>query len=173
MGKKIADPIQGKLRIRQALLMLLAIVVASLSLGIWRTSLFKSLDDSIHDLLLDSSISASTSKRIFLVLVDDESLRQFGPWPFDRSLWAKLITVLGSAKSRWIAFDIIFSSKDIERPGGDRAFIDAVRQSGKVILPCYYKSRKILVPETGLLEERWEEEGPFPELAEVSAAGET
>ncbi|OPA97064.1 ATPase [Pseudomonas fluorescens] len=71
--------------------------------------------------------------RILLVTIDDQSLKQLGPWPWPRSLHADLIDRLSAAQPAGIMFDVIFSE-----PGDaadDRRLADAVCNAGNVLLP--------------------------------------
>jgi len=99
-----------------------------------------------------------------IVDIDDDSLEQFGQWPWPRSLLAKLVTQLDKMGAAAIAFDILFLEPDRttpsrivsemneigaddpivarfkELPDHDQLFADAVKQ-GHVVLIFALRSK--------------------------------
>src|SRR4051812_6436179 len=73
-----------------------------------------------------------TSGQIVLVKIDDKSLEQVGHWPWPRRYHARLADRLTAAGARKILFDVTFTGAT--NPTDDRAFADAMRRSGRVIL---------------------------------------
>ena len=73
------------------------------------------------------------SGEIVIVKIDDQSLRSVGNWPWSRAAHAKLVDRLTAMGARQIAFDIYFAFR--ADPAGDRAFAEAIKKSGRVILP--------------------------------------
>jgi adenylate cyclase len=93
-----------------------------------------------------------------VVDIDDDSLEQFGQWPWPRTLLAKLVTQLDKQGAAAIAFDILFLEPDRttpsrivtemseiaaddpvvarfkEFPDHDQAFADAIKQSHVVLI---------------------------------------
>ncbi len=56
------------------------------------------------------------------VEIDDESIRQFGQWPWPRRTMARLVETLGNANAAAICFDVLFSEPDragVSDPGPD------------------------------------------------------
>ncbi|HYM73997.1 MAG TPA: adenylate/guanylate cyclase domain-containing protein [Stellaceae bacterium] len=53
---------------------------------------------------------------IRIIDIDDESLRQYGQWPWSRSLDAQLIDKLREAGAAVVAFDIVFAEADRTSP---------------------------------------------------------
>src|ERR1700730_14914360 len=51
-----------------------------------------------------------------VVDIDDDSLEQFGQWPWPRTLLAKLVTQLDKMDAAVIAFDILFLEPDRTTP---------------------------------------------------------
>jgi len=64
------------------------------------------------------------------VVIDDQTLRQLGRFPFDREVYAKLLDRLKEAGAKVVAFDILF----IEPTPSDKIFSEAMKKFGKVIL---------------------------------------
>ncbi|HEX8937618.1 MAG TPA: EAL domain-containing protein [Sphingomicrobium sp.] len=69
---------------------------------------------------------------IVLVLVDDESLRQVGNWPWARHVDAKLIDNLSAAATKRIFLDMNLSFPST--PGDDNALAAAIQRAGRVTL---------------------------------------
>ncbi|HXE73839.1 MAG TPA: adenylate/guanylate cyclase domain-containing protein, partial [Candidatus Nitrosotenuis sp.] len=88
-----------------------------------------------YDLRLGMSLPRAPSDKIHLVTIDSASLEQLGRWPWKRTLHAELIRGLSRAGARVIAFDVSFAGTSGEgREAEDQALIQAVRDSGRVVL---------------------------------------
>jgi EAL domain-containing protein (putative c-di-GMP-specific phosphodiesterase class I)/CHASE2 domain-containing sensor protein len=72
------------------------------------------------------------SGKIVVIKVDDQSLRQFGNWPWPRRYQAKLVDRLTAAGADRIFYDINFSFAS--NAADDRAFADSLARSGRVTL---------------------------------------
>lgn len=58
-----------------------------------------------------------TSRPVVIVDIDEESLREYGQWPWARTLIADLLSRLYEAGSIAVAFDVIFAEPDRLSPG--------------------------------------------------------
>ncbi len=76
---------------------------------------------------------------ITIVVVDDDSLKAFGQWPWPRSIHAAFLGVLLRYKPQMVFFDMLFT-EDGPKPEDDELFARAVKKSGNVILPFFYRS---------------------------------
>lgn len=79
---------------------------------------------------------------LLLVVIDDESLQTLGRFPFDRTIYARLLNKLKEAGAKVVVFDILF----IEPTPSDEKFAEAIRRFGKVILgvsPSFKSEAKI------------------------------
>jgi diguanylate cyclase len=74
----------------------------------------------------------NASGQVVVIKVDDESLRQYGNWPWPRRLQAQLVDRLNAAKVHRVVYDINFSFAST--PGDDAAFAAAIERSGRVTL---------------------------------------
>ncbi|MGR9046416.1 MAG: CHASE2 domain-containing protein [Gammaproteobacteria bacterium] len=72
---------------------------------------------------------------VVIVAIDAASLAELGSWPWPRRIHAKMVEILTRAGAKAIIFDVVFAEPDRGDSDSDRAFIDAVRSSGRVILP--------------------------------------
>ncbi|MBZ5719025.1 MAG: CHASE2 domain-containing protein [Acidobacteriia bacterium] len=96
--------------------------------------------------------------RAVLVLIDDDSLQQFGRWPWSRVLLAQLNTNLAKAGAGVIGLDILLSEP--QSPEADASLRESLQASG----------RTVLVDEIGTFADgpHWIE--PLPEFAEAAGA---
>jgi diguanylate cyclase (GGDEF)-like protein len=72
---------------------------------------------------------------IIIVGIDQKSLDDLGPWPWSRRRHGELTRRLMHAGARMILIDLLFATPDPSDPDGDAAFVQAVGESGRVVLP--------------------------------------
>jgi adenylate cyclase len=77
--------------------------------------------------------SVSVYPYISTIGIDDSSLDRLGPWPWDRSLHARMITLLKSFGVSAINLDIFFP-RPSQNPAGDQQLVQAIQDAGNVIL---------------------------------------
>lgn len=70
---------------------------------------------------------------VVVVAIDDASLGRIGRWPWPRTAHADLIDRLTSYGVKAIAYDVNFPEPS--DPGSDARLAEAVRRSGKVVMP--------------------------------------
>ena len=78
------------------------------------------------------------SGQVVIVTIDDKALREFGNWPWSRTLHARLIDRLTAEKANRIFFDINLSYP--AKPAEDRAFAEALQRSRNVTLVTRFKA---------------------------------
>ncbi len=128
-----------------------------ITLAIWQAPAVKSLCKSINLRMYDWKVSLSNSPEPFPHIVhldiDDKAVKPkemggMGPWPWDRSVHARIVRRLSEMGAKAVVFDIIFAVPgkreqgrvDLEGEGvlefsrGDLEFFDAVRTAGNVVL---------------------------------------
>lgn len=96
---------------------------------------------------------------VMLVLIDEESLRAYGRWPWSRALLAKLVSNLTEAGASVIGLDILLSEP--QSPEADRALSESLQAS----------HRAVIVDKIGSFPDgpRWIE--PLPEFARSALVG--
>lgn len=128
------------------------------TLLIWQVPAVKALCRSINLRMYDWKLSLSTPPNpnpdIVHLDIDDKAVKPvrdggFGPWPWDRSIHAKMVRRLSEMGAKAIVFDIFFGSPGskkaedgpkLEGEGvldfteGDLEFFEAVRAAGNVVL---------------------------------------
>ena len=83
-------------------------ITALLVLLVWWGDLFVRLRLQLNDVYF---LDAPVTDQIVLVAIDDASLEAYGRTPVEwsRSVFAELVTILGDAQARVVAFDILFA----------------------------------------------------------------
>jgi adenylate cyclase len=94
---------------------------------------WQTLEKRGFDLLSVATAPGTTPLPIILIAIDDASLAEVPePWPWPRSLHARLIDKLANAGAAVIAFDILFSTP--APPDEEKALAEAIARAGNVIL---------------------------------------
>ena len=75
----------------------------------------------------------SASGDVVLVAIDNEALRAIGRWPWPRRYHAQLIDRLTAAGAKRIGSDVTYETRS--DPVDDQMLADAIKRSGKVVLP--------------------------------------
>ena len=70
---------------------------------------------------------------VFIVTIDDRSLREVGRWPWPRRYHAELTDKLTAAGAKRIYFDVLFETRSDALD--DKLLVDAIGRSGRVTLP--------------------------------------
>ncbi|HEY1271844.1 MAG TPA: CHASE2 domain-containing protein [Terriglobales bacterium] len=70
--------------------------------------------------------------KVVLVTIDDQSLQQYGRWPWPRTLLAQLTHNLDQARAGTIGLDILLSEP--QSPEADQALRDALRATGRAVI---------------------------------------
>ncbi|MEK6874495.1 MAG: adenylate/guanylate cyclase domain-containing protein [Nanoarchaeota archaeon] len=104
------------------------IVVSVLSL-LYMFGAFESLSQRMHDPLFGEE---QPLPNIIILSIDDTSLQEIGRWPWNRSVFAELLTHLRTARA--VGFDVMFA----EISPDDKDFATALNNHGKVILAQEY-----------------------------------
>ena len=64
--------------------------------------------------------------------VDDEAVKQYGQWPWDRSMSARIVDRLSEMGAKVVIFDILYVSQGKSQEG-DEAFFASIKRAGNVI----------------------------------------
>ncbi len=108
----------------------LSVLVAAVFLS-WPAP-FENLDSRIYDMKMRYRDAGSVKKAIVHLDVDDKSVREFGLWPWDRELSARIVNRLSEAGAALIVFDVLYAVQ-AKRPEGDEALFQALHSSGRVV----------------------------------------
>ena len=118
-------------------------------------------DQLLYDAQLQL-LTGAASEDIVIIGIDEQSLAEFGRWPWQRDMHAKLLDRLATEKPRVVAFDIIFAEANPANPQGDRRLASAIGRNGNVVLPVLMEQRR----QGGIPTETL----PYPLFAEQAAA---
>ena len=92
------------------------------------------LDLLAYDFLAQAIDKPTTPTHSIVIAIDDNSLQQFGPWPWPRQRYAELLSKLNSAATGPIAFAILLETAD-RNPPDDDALAAQIGQAKAIILP--------------------------------------
>lgn len=145
------------LRLRLEWLLLLVLAFAGAVAGQWSEATLR-LDNRLLD-FATSLARPEINRDIFIVEIDDRALAEVGSWPWPRSRHAQLINALDAAGAKLVLLDVLFVEPT--DPAEDAALAQAIRRSGKVILPHSFG----IAPNTP---DAYAPVMPLPELAEAA-----
>ncbi len=96
------------------LITLVPVVLALIhAAGVWRLPFLERLDHFIYDIRLRATMPRTMDRRIVIVDIDDQSLQQFGQWPWSRDKLARLTTELTVRQhAAVVGFDVFFAEAD-------------------------------------------------------------
>ena len=150
------------LRIR--LVHIMAVLTAAALIFMYRGTLDR-VDYFLQDQLMQQEDTIDT--RIAIIAIDDESISDFGSWPWNRHISAQLIDILSEGNPSVLAFDVTFQAPSADDADADQALVEAVRNAGNVIMPAIGTFPPYA--EQGMIEALQLTE-PFEALKEASAA---
>ena len=139
----------------------LAAVLMISCLTLIYTDWLRDWDQNIYDVQMRAS-SKPVPDDIVIIAIDENSLNDFGRWPWPRNIHALLVDRLSALGAKAIVLDIIFSEKDRNDIEADKALANSIRSAGNVILP-------VLVEQTRL-GSQLKETLPLPMLIEAGAS---
>lgn len=107
----------------------LALLAAWASWGHWTWR----LDQTVHD-AAQATWTHPAPEDVVIVAIDDASLEAVGRWPWRRAIHAQVISALSEARPRSILYNLLMTEPDND-PQQDRLMAEALRRSGRVVLP--------------------------------------
>lgn len=113
---------------RVGLSLLLLVLVAVLSL----IPVVRDSEMRLTDTLFRLAPPPAQPSVVLLVLIDDESLRQYGRWPWSRELLGRLTSNLAQAGAGVIGLDILLSEP--QSPEADAGLQKSLRGNGRTVL---------------------------------------
>jgi adenylate cyclase len=104
----------SKFLIKSSAALILALLLSWAYLFIPQT--FFSLNNNLRDFLFNIRGELPQNNQIVIIDIDETALKQFGQWPWPRSIVAELINKLSDADAGIIGLDIVFSEPDQTSP---------------------------------------------------------
>lgn len=125
-----------------------AVLAAVLALLAARLPFVRSIELKALDARFRAFPSPNAARSDIVVLVvDEESVQRLqsilGRWPWPRDAYALMLDYLRAAPARVVAFDLLFGEPHLEKPGGDRAFAEAIARSGNVYLAAVFHRQPV------------------------------
>ncbi|MBI4777424.1 CHASE2 domain-containing protein [Candidatus Desantisbacteria bacterium] len=139
--------------------LLISLVVGILVSILYGNGWLDRLEWIVYDLKFQLRGKTAVDKNIVIVAIDEQSLKDIGRWPWNRSCHTELINKLSRAGARTIALDVLLAEPERRRPVDDKKLIQATKASSRVVylVACNFIDKK---PE-------WLK--PFPKLAQAAA----
>jgi diguanylate cyclase (GGDEF)-like protein len=119
--------------------LLLVAVCASLAAVLVGTGALSRVDLFILD-LAQTAYRRPPPDDIILVGIDEKSLDDLGQWPWSRRYHGELTRRLTAAGARVILIDLLFATPNPNDPDGDAVLVQAVGESGRVVLPVAFEA---------------------------------
>ncbi len=97
-------------------LIFLVLLILLITLKIINPSFIKSISFISFDLYQKTFTLKKDDSNVVIVDIDEESLGKFGQFPWNRTVFAKIIENVDSSKPKSIAFDVFFAERDKQSP---------------------------------------------------------
>lgn len=115
---------------------LIAAGIGFVILVFWVARLLDGLENRYLDGIFNLRGPIAPSSEIVIVSFDEDSLKVYGQWPWDRKYHAQMVDRLTAAGAKSIVFDVTFPEPD--KNGSDEIFKEAIRRSGIVTVASYF-----------------------------------
>src|SRR5215813_165449 len=111
---------------------LIAIVLASVSIGVGLDWRMPELDLAVRDWLLRSRGKIPPPSEIVIIAINEASIARLGRFPWPRMLMARGLERISAARPKVIALDVLYSEPTA--PADDQSLADAIARAGNVIV---------------------------------------
>lgn len=115
----------------------IALVTAAIVAGLLLSRTTARIDDALYDVLVGFR-APPPSGRILIVAIDDPSVAALGRWPWPRSIHARLLERLATAKPAAIAYDVLFTEPG--PPIDDAQLAAALKEAPPTGLPVLFET---------------------------------
>ncbi|SFL27440.1 adenylate cyclase [Paenibacillus sp. 1_12] len=107
------------------------ICLVFLVFGLWKV-----LSDQVFDMNMKQSMSGAPHEDILVIGIDTASIKEVGPYPWDRKVYAQLISRLEAAGAKAIGFDIeLYTESNF--PESDKLLADELTKHKNIIFPSH------------------------------------
>jgi adenylate cyclase len=97
---------------------------------------FDVLEEKTLDLRFTLRGKVTPGPETVIAAIDEKSINKLGRFPWPRSVWGRVVDRLTEEGAKVIAFDVFFTEP--ENVESDDLFRDAIRRSGRVVLPVVF-----------------------------------
>ncbi|MFN0262800.1 CHASE2 domain-containing protein [Tepidamorphus sp. 3E244] len=147
-------------RSRMVRLVGLCLLGAMLTLRIWDPVPVEVLRLKGFDILQRISPNQNPMRPAKIVDIDEESLTEYGQWPWPRTIVAKLIDNIARANALSVGVDIIFAEEDRTSPknfanfavgldAGTKATLEALPSNDAVLADALARARMVVLGQSG------------------------
>jgi adenylate cyclase len=119
--------------------LLLSFAVTALVLILFLRGTFTGLENQSIDYRFKVRGDRPSHERVAIITIDEKSIAEMGRWPWSREVHARLVDWLGKAGVSAVAFDVLFTEADRDRPHGDRALARSSAKAGNVVLGMLFQ----------------------------------
>lgn len=138
---------------KRAGLTIALIVAAVLSLFyLGNARLFNVLEEKTLDMRFTMRGKIVPGPETVIAAIDEKSINRLGRFPWTRSVWARVVDRLSEDGAKVIVFDVFFTEP--ENAKSDDLLEQAIRRSGRVILPLVFDFTKAGFKETGFTDKK-------------------
>ncbi len=113
---------------------LCALAAALLAFLVSRLQPVRLVEGAIHDGVLTWSESEARDPRVVVIGIDQASQQVLGPFPWPRSVHARLLRNLRQHGAHAVFFDLVFDAPGFRGTADDAEFASALRQRGDTVL---------------------------------------
>jgi CHASE2 domain-containing sensor protein len=113
----------------------IALITSAVVLFLVHDRTTQRLDRLVYDVALQL-LDQAPDPRILIVAIDDDSVRDVGPWPWSRDVQARLVSKLGEGRPTAVAYDVLL----VDRRPGDDALGQAMVGAVPVFVPLLMRA---------------------------------
>jgi adenylate cyclase len=122
---------------KKAGIIIALIVVLTLSvMHLTNVRFFEVLEEKTLDMRFQFRGTIPPGPETVIAAIDEKSIKELGRFPWPRSVWGRVVDRLTEDGAKVIVFDVFFT--ETENVASDDLFQDAIRRSGRVILPMVF-----------------------------------
>ncbi len=114
--------------------------------------LFNVLEEKALDMRFTMRGKIAPGPETVIAAIDEKSINKLGRFPWPRSVWARVVDRLTEDGAKVIVFDVFFT--EAENAKSDDLLQQAIRRSGRVILPVVFDFTKAGFKETGFTDKK-------------------
>lgn len=114
--------------------------------------LFNVLEEKTLDMRFAMRGKIAPGPETVIAAIDEKSINRLGRFPWTRSVWARVVDRLSEDGAKVIVFDVFFTEP--ENTKSDDLLQQAIRRSGRVILPVVFDFSKAGFKETGFTDKK-------------------
>jgi len=121
---------------REGIIIALIVALTLSFLHVSNSRFFEVLEEKTLDMRFAFRGKIAPGPETVIAAIDEKSINRLGRFPWPRSTWGRVVDRLTEEGAKVIVFDVFFTEP--ENVESDDLFQQAIRQSGRVILPAVF-----------------------------------